>query len=95
MAPVGDAGNGMHQDHLSPGRAAACSALEVDRGGHVYERQGHELGTDGDLFPRRAAPRTDRDPGILDGGATVGVLSVETANRLTAKGVLTSHAEFR
>ena len=37
-------GHGVHEQHLAERRAPAGPALQVERGGHVHEREAHELG---------------------------------------------------
>ena len=50
VAVVGDARDGVHQQRLAEGRAAPRLALQVDRRGHVHERERHELGEAAGLF---------------------------------------------
>ena len=55
---IGDAGDGVHEQRLAERRAPPRLALQVDRRGHVHERQRDELGESTRLVAARHALRT-------------------------------------
>ena len=52
-AAVGDPADRVHEEHLAHGGPTARPLLEVDRAGHVHERERHELGEAAGLLLQR------------------------------------------
>jgi len=86
---VGDSCHSMHKEGFSEGRASARAPLEVDRGGHVDERQAHELGKSPGFLLEVATSKEVADPvfGVFHGSEHDGDVGADSKRMSSAVGL--------